>query len=429
MTTKLLIFGITGDLSTRKLLPALSKVVHAEGAGNLEIIGVSRRDVDAHELLQGSLGENDLEAKVRIFTMDLAQAAEYSRLKESVNLQDDEQLLVYLSVPPQSAAQIVDFLGEAEMNTPNVKLLFEKPFGIDLQSAEEVISRTARYYQEEQIYRIDHYLAKEMAQNIVALRGGNALFNHVWNGAAIESMELVALEEITIEGRAQFYEQAGALRDVLQGHLMQLLALVLMDIPGEFDWDKLPASRLGALEKLLPASPQKATRAQYNGYRDEANNAGSMVETFVSLVLESTDERWKNVPFTLTTGKALNKKSTEVRINFRKFHDAQSNCLVLRIQPNEGVEIELFTKKPGYEREFETRKLAFNYPEDTLLPDAYEQVLVDAIRSRKSLFTSSDEVLASWRVLQPLQAAWEMDDSSLKSYAVGASVDDILSQR
>jgi glucose-6-phosphate 1-dehydrogenase len=429
MKTKLLIFGITGDLSTRKLLPALSKIIHAETVDNVEIIGVSRRDVDAKELLQSSLGNTDLEKSVRIFTMDLARAEEYERLRESVNLGDDEQLLVYLSVPPQSAAQIVDFLGEAKMNTSNVKLLFEKPFGVDLQSAQEVIARTARYYQEAQIYRIDHYLAKEMAQNIVALRGGNALFNHVWNGEAIESMELVALEEITIEGRAQFYEQAGALRDVLQGHLMQLLALVLMDIPGKFDWDKLPSSRLAALEQLQPASPQKAVRAQYDGYRNEANNSGSMVETFVSVRLESTDERWKNVPFTLTTGKALNKKSTEVRINFRKFHDAQSNCLVLRIQPNEGVEIELFTKKPGYEREFETRTLAFNYPEDTLLPDAYEQVLVDAIRSRKSLFTSSEEVLTSWRLLQPLQTAWEMDNSSLKTYAVGASVDDILFQR
>jgi len=428
MKTKLLIFGITGDLSTRKLLPALRKIIQAETVGDVEIIGVSRRDVDTKELLQSSLGNTDLEKNVRIFTMDLARAEEYERLRESVDLNEDEQLLVYLSVPPQSAAQIVDFLGEAKMNTSNVKLLFEKPFGVDLLSAQEVIARTARYYQEEQIYRIDHYLAKEMAQNIVALRGGNALFNHVWNGEAIESMELVALEEITIEGRAQFYEQAGALRDVLQGHLMQLLALVLMDIPGRFDWDKLPSSRLAALEQLQPASSQKAVRAQYDSYRNEANNSGSMVETFVSVELESTDERWKNVPFTLTTGKALNKKSTEVRINFRKFHDAQSNCLILRIQPNEGVEIELFTKKPGYEREFETRKLAFNYPEDTQLPDAYEQVLVDAIRSRKSLFTSSDEVLASWRVLQPLQAAWEMDDSSLKTYAVGASVDDILFQ-
>jgi glucose-6-phosphate 1-dehydrogenase len=429
MKTKLLIFGITGDLGTRKLLPALSKIVHTETTSDIEIIGVSRRDVDAKELLQNSLGNTDLEKDVRIFTMDLAHVEEYDRLRESVNLGADEQLLVYLSVPPQSAAQIVDFLGEAKMNTSNVKLLFEKPFGVDLQSAQEVIARTARYYQEKQIYRIDHYLAKEMAQNIVALRGGNALFNHVWDGTAIESMELVALEEITIEGRAQFYEQAGALRDVLQGHLMQLLALVLMDVPGQFDWDKLPLNRLAALEQLLPVSPQKAIRAQYDGYRSEANNSNSMVETFVSLELESTDARWKNVPFTLTTGKALNKKSTEVRINFRKFHEAQSNCLVLRIQPNEGVEIELFAKKPGYEREFETRTLAFNYPEDTLLPDAYEQVLVDAIRSRKSLFTSSDEVLTSWRLLQPLQTAWEMDDGSLKTYAVGASVDDILSQR
>jgi glucose-6-phosphate 1-dehydrogenase len=151
-----------------------------------------------------------------------------------------------------------------------------------------------------------------------------------------------------------------------------------------------------------------------------------MVETFVSMQLTSRDPRWKNVPFTLTTGKAMNQKTTEIRVNFRKFHDTQRNRLILRIQPNEGVEIELFTKKPGYEREFETRKLTFNYAEDALLPDAYEQVIVDAIKSRKSLFTSGDEVLVSWRVLQPLQRAWEMDDTTLKTYTVQSSVSDVL---
>jgi glucose-6-phosphate 1-dehydrogenase len=426
MKTKLLIFGITGDLSTRKLLPALRSIIQTGDFDDLEIIGVSRREVDVAELLQGALSDDSLNERVAIFSMNLASRDDYYRLKERVALSSNEQLIVYLSVPPQSAAQIVDFLGEAGVNSPNVKLLFEKPFGVDLVSAQEVIARTARYYQEAQMYRIDHYLAKEMAQNIVALRGGNALFSHVWSGVAIESIELRALEEITIEGRAQFYEQTGALRDFVQGHLMQLLALVLMDIPHEFDWDKLPDARLAALQQLRPVNPEEAVRAQYKGYRGEANNAGSRVETFVSLMLHSTDERWKNVPLTLTTGKAMNQKSTEIRINFRKFHDGQSNCLICRIQPSEGVEIDLFTKKPGYEREFETRKLSFTYPEDTLLPDAYEHVITDAIRSRKSLFTSSEEVLASWRILQPLLDAWTMDDTSLNMYPVGASVDDIL---
>ncbi len=429
MKTKLLIFGITGDLSTRKLLPALNKIVGVPNSDPIEIIGVSRRDVDVHELLQQSIGDNVLTRQTTVFTMDLAEVSEYHRLRKAIALTSDEQLLVYLSVPPQSAAQIVDFLGEANINSSNVKILFEKPFGVDLTSAEEVIARTSRYFKEEQIYRIDHYLAKEMAQNIVALRGGNALFSHVWNNSAIESVELLALESLTIEGRAQFYEQAGALRDVIQGHLMQLLALILMDIPAEYNWDQLPAARLAALTQLIPADPKNVVRAQYDGYRTEANNAKSMVETFVSMQLTSEDPRWKNVPLTLTTGKAMDQKTTEIRVNFRKFHDTQRNRLILRIQPNEGVEIELFTKKPGYEREFETRKLTFNYDEDALLPDAYEQVIVDAIKSRKSLFTSGEEVLASWRVLQPIQRAWEMDDTTLGIYAVRSSVGDVLKKR
>ncbi|HEU4715237.1 MAG TPA: glucose-6-phosphate dehydrogenase [Candidatus Saccharimonadales bacterium] len=427
MKTKLLVFGITGDLSTRKLLPALSSILSSKNAPDVQIIGVSRREVNVGELLQSSLGNADLAKHISVFSMNLADFADYGKLKEYVALGDDEQLLVYLSVPPTAAAQIVDFLGQAGLNTPNVKLLFEKPFGVDLTSAEDVISRTARYYDEAQIYRIDHYLAKEMAQNIVAFRGGNALFGHVWNSDAIEKIEVVALEKIGVEGRASFYEQTGALRDVVQGHLMQLLALVLMEIPPNFDWDTLPKLRHAALVSVRPGDPRQAVRAQYEGYQHEVENPGSLTETFVSLHLASNDPRWKNVALVLTTGKALNKKATEVRVYFRKFHDAQSNCLVFKIQPDEGIEIELFTKQPGYERKFERQKLGFSYPEDTVLPDAYEQVLVDAILSQKSLFTSSEEVLASWRILQPILDSWGMADQPLFIYPKGSSTHTISS--
>lgn len=427
MKTKLLVFGITGDLSTRKLLPALRSILHAEESQDIQIIGVSRRDVDVNELLISSLGDAELAPFVSIFSMDLAHAADYGKLKDYIDLKADEQLLIYLSVPPTASAQIVDFLGQAGLTMPNVKLLFEKPFGVDLVSAKEVIERAARHFQEEQIYRIDHYLAKEMAQNIVAFRGGNALFSHVWNNAAIEKIEVMALEEIDVEGRAGFYEQTGALRDVVQGHLMQLLALVLMEIPPNFDWDMLPALRQSALGAIHPGDPRQAVRAQYEGYQQEVDNPGSLTETFVSLHLASDDVRWKDVALVLTTGKALNKKATEVRIYFRKFHDAQSNCLVFRIQPNEGIEIDLFTKKPGYERKFEHQKLGFSYPEDAVLPDAYEQVLVDAISSKKSLFTSSGEVLASWRILQPILDSWGMADQPLFIYPKGSSTHTISS--
>ena len=426
MKTKLLIFGITGDLSTRKLLPALQAITASGEFDNVSIIGVSRREVDVPELLNRSLGNNDLADRISIVTMSLAEGGDYARLKEEIALQDDEQLVVYLSVPPMAATQIVDFMGEAGINTPNVKILFEKPFGVDLASARDIITRTSRYYTEGQLYRIDHYLAKEMAQNIVAFRGRNALFSHIWNNNFIQSIEIIASEKIGIEGRAQFYEQTGALRDVVQGHLMQLLALTLMDIPHEFDWQELPKLRLKALEQLQPVDPDNVVRAQYDTYQDEVENPGSQTETFVSLNLESTQPRWLDVPIRLTAGKALAEKTTEVRIHLKKMHEAQSNCIVFKIQPDEGIRIELFAKKPGYAREFESRTLGFNFSEDETLPDAYEQVIVDAIHSRKSLFTSSEEVLRSWELLTGVQHAWDMDNDPLIRYEKESKVSTIV---
>lgn len=420
MKTKLLIFGITGDLSRRKLLPALAQMVRTGEFDELEIVGVSRREVAAKSLLAQ---QSELIGRTTIYTMNLAEATDYTRLRETLALQNDEQLLAYLSVPPGAAAQIVDFMGEAGLNTPNVKILFEKPFGVDLASAKDFIARSARYYHEDQLYRIDHYLAKEMAQDIVAFRGRNALFSHMWNNNFIQSIEVVASETIGIEGRGRFYEQTGALRDVVQGHLMQLLALVLMDVPHEFDWRELPELRLNALEQLQPADPANAFRAQYEGYQNEVDNPGSLTETFVSLRLASNQPRWLDVPIYLTAGKALAQKTTEIRIHLKKLHEAQSNTIVFRIQPNEGVEMELFTKRPGYDRTFETRHLALTFPEDTTFPDAYEQVLVDAIRSDKNLFTSSAEVIRSWEILAPIQQAWSMSNIPPTLYPKEANPD------
>lgn len=415
MRTKLVIFGVSGDLSRRKLLPALGSIVAAGEAGDLEIIGVSRR-----ELILGELFDEALLGQSSLFTMDMAAEAEYVRLKDHLDLDLDEQLIIYLSVPPAASRQIVSLLGAAGLTTPNVKLLLEKPFGVDLASAEDMLDHIGSYYGEEQVYRIDHYLAKEMAQNIVAFRAGNALFDYVWDSHAIESIEVVASESIGIEGRAQFYEQTGALRDVVQGHLMQLLALVLMDVPGELDWNAVPELRLAALHHIQAADPSNARRAQYIGYQLEAQNPGSMVETFVSLELVSRDPRWRGVKLKLATGKAMAEKSTEIRVNFKKSHELQRNRLIFRIQPNEGVEIDLVAKKPGYDRTLSARSLAFSYPEDEQLPDAYEQVLVDAIRSEKSLFTSGAEVRESWRILQPLLSEWEMDNHALSTYKQGS---------
>ena len=427
MTTKIIIFGITGDLSRRKLLPALSAIIAGGEGSDIEIIGVSRREVDVPALL-AEAGASELAARTRVVTMNLAERADYDRLRDDLALAEDDQLIAYLSVPPGASTQIVDFLGEAGLNSAKVKILFEKPFGVDLASAREMIARTGRYYREEQLYRIDHYLAKEMAQNIVAFRGGNALFGHIWNNNFVERIEVVAHETIGIEGRGQFYEQTGALRDLVQGHLMQLLALVLMDIPHEFDWDALPALRLRALEQLRPADPERAARAQYMGYQDEADNPGSLTETYARVELESEQPRWQGVPLVLETGKALAIKTTEIRITLKKLHEAQSNTIIFRIQPDEGVSVELYVKKPGYEREFVRRELGFGFAHDETLPDAYEHVLVDAMRERKNLFTEGAEVLESWRVLTPVQQAWGMDNTPLRQYAQGSDAGSIAAE-
>ncbi|MFZ1360654.1 MAG: hypothetical protein WAS27_01305 [Candidatus Saccharimonadales bacterium] len=424
MKTKLVIFGITGDLASRKLLPALSNIIMSDAEDELSIIGVSRRHVEAYQVL-GDYHDN-LGRTTSLFTMDVAHPDEYIRLREYIDPTDDEQLLFYLAVPPESSVNIVEGLGAAGLNAPNCKLLLEKPFGTDYASARDMNNHIDRYFSEAQVYRIDHYLAKEMAQNILTFRGRNALFAHIWNNAVIERIEVIALESIDIEGRAHFYEQTGALRDVVQGHLLQLLSLVLLEIPDDLNWERLPERRLQALQQVGLADPSQAARGQYDSYRDEVGNPDSTTETFVSVSLTSHDPRWHGVPLALTTGKSLDRKKTEIRIHFNKTHDTQSNFLIFRIQPNEGIEIDLVTKKPGYEHEFETRALSFEYPVDERLPDAYEQVLVDAIASRKSLFASSSEVLRAWEIIAPLQQAWQGNATDLRYYAPGAKARSII---
>ena len=351
MKTKVVIFGITGDLSRRKLLPALKKIVASRAVGDLEIIGVSRNELDI-----ASLVGPELQPLTRSVTMDLVSPKDYQKLKKVVSPKANEQTLIYLSVPPTAATRIADQLGEAGINGERVKLLFEKPFGLDFESAKDIVERTSRYFSEEQMYRIDHYLAKEMAQNIVAFRANNAIFRQLWGGRGIEKIEITAYETIGIVGRAQFYEQTGALRDVLQGHLMQLLALILMDVPSRLDWSAVPDLRLQALRQIQPANPVKSVRAQYREYRQEVSIPASQVETFVRVELESISSNWENVPLVLSTGKSLNRKETEIIVYFKKGHVEQANTLRFKIQPGEGIEINLFTKKPGYERITEPQK-------------------------------------------------------------------------
>lgn len=420
-STKLIIFGISGDLAQRKLLPALDEIFSVDEFDDVSIVGVSRRDITLPERVS-----ERVRTRTTLFRMDMAEPNDYIRLKNEV-VATAKSAIVYLAVPPLAVGQIVRMMGEAGLNTPNVKVLFEKPFGVDYASSVEMNALISTYFSPEQTYRIDHYLAKEMAQNIVMFRRSNALLARVWNAESIEAIEVVAAEKIGIEGRAEFYEQTGALRDVLQGHMMQLLSLATMDIPHDFSWDQLPALRLAALTSLEAADPREAVRAQYDDYQQEVKNPGSTTETFVAATFHSRAATWQGVPLRLITGKALHEKSTEIRVYFRKTHDAQTNCLKFRIQPNEGVSILLHVKKPGYTRDLEEHTLAFSYPENTRLPDAYEQVLVDSIRAEQSLFTSGEETIESWRVLQPLLDHWAMDDT-IQTYKRGTSAAEIVKE-
>lgn len=420
MHTKLVIFGVTGDLSRRKLLPALRRVVDGLEDDTIELVGISRQtDIDTDKLF------GDLAPMSTLFSLDLADVADYRKLATQLHSTPCDQIVIYLSVPPLAVVPIVERLGQVRLNGKEVKLLLEKPFGIDQHSADEAVKHIAQHFDESQLYRIDHYLAKEMAQNIVAFRGGNALFANTWNNQFIEKIEIIASEKIGIEGRQEFYEQTGALRDVLQGHLMQLLALSTMQLPSVVDWDALPLARYEFLTSLTPADPLESVRAQYDTYQQEVDNPGSPVETFVGVTLYSTLPQWQGVEFVLVTGKALAVKTTEIRVYFRKTNVSQPNRLVFRIQPSERITLELFAKKPGYERQLEPKDLSFRYPPDVVLPEAYEQVLVDAIRSHKSTFASSPEILESWRVLQPLLDAWAMNDEPLATYQKGTDIAEV----
>lgn len=394
MKTLLVIFGITGDLSTRKLLPALSHIVNADDAPALGVLGVSRRAVDIHQIVMDSAQDERLARITNLVTMDMAQLDDYEQLKKAIADSGADQTLIYLSVPPGAAAQIVDMLGEAGINTPSTRILFEKPFGFDLASAQEFLDRTSRYFDEEQLYRIDHYMAKEVSAELLRLRRGADARHHHWSAENVASVTIVASEAIDIEGRADFYEQTGALRDFIQGHLLQLLSLILMTRPA-LDVS-LAQQRLKALQHIQPVNADQSLRAQYEGYQDDAQNPGSTVETYVALQLESDDENWRGVPIRLVTGKALHEKRSYVEVTY----------------------------KDGTSDVFEEERVL---PEGGRALDAYERVLLEAIAGRKELFTSGDEVLRAWEILAPLQYAWGMSSESLPVYKKGAQALDPFS--
>ena len=437
--TIIVIVGISGDLSRRKLLPALNQIALADALPEqYKILGVTRQDnLAVTNLLQATTKSTLISDHLELLAMDLTEVADYAKLADRLLAMEKEfgepaQRLFYLAVPPQISRPIIECLGLSGLSkVENTKLLLEKPFGVDLASAQELVEHINLYFKPHQVYRIDHYLAKETAQNIIVFRQDNSLFKRTWNKDFIERIEIIATEAIGIEGRSIFYEQTGALRDLVQSHLLQLAALTLMDVPLGRQFTDIPERRLAALKNLhLPTDLPitfSVKRGQYDGYQLEAKNIGSTVETFTSITLESDDPKWRGVPIVLTTGKALDKKFTGIRILYKKDESHEANELILRLQPDEGIELCLWAKQPGYDYKVEQHPLKFTFQEYyTTLPEAYEQVLFNAINSDYSLFASSEEVLETWKIIDPIQKAWEMSADDLVTYKIGDSADKVL---
>lgn len=449
--TIIVIFGVTGDLSKRYLLPALYRLFKDDLLhDNTRVLGLTRQEMSADELFgQVELCINEIDnvcdptalkimrERTEIMRFDPNAADNYPELLQRLNGIEDTvgmcmNRLYYLSIPPKVFTEVVHNLGAAGLNgscqhgKAQTRLLVEKPFGHDLASAQMLIEHTDAVFREEQVYRIDHYLAKETVQNILSFRLHNPIFTDVWSARYIQSIAVTAYEKIGIEGRVNFYEGLGALRDLIQSHLLQLVAITTMDLPSRLDGEHVHRARQMLLESVAPADPWLAHRAQYDDYRSEVGNPDSVTETFAQLSLQIDNERWQGMPVTITTGKGLKEKRTDIVMTFTNPHDASNatNTLTFRLQPNEGIHLQLRVKRPGFVDELQDAVMDFSYDEafgdHTEHPAAYERVLVDAVRGDRTLFATSGEVLASWRIIEPIIQAWNNNADGMQTYVSGS---------
>jgi len=437
------VFGGTGDLMSRKLLPAVHELARRRRLGErVCILAVARRaEMDdrnyrdwAHRALEQAgvaVSEEWCGRCLHYFSLGEGEPADYRRLGERIaGLEEDHDLggnrVYYLALPPAAFAPTVTGLGTAGLaGSPGwTRLVVEKPFGHDLASARELNALIHRHFPEEQVYRIDHYLGKETVQNLLVFRFGNTVFEDLWNRDRIESVQITAAENVGLEGRAGFYETAGALRDVVQNHLLQVLALVAMEIPMAFRAEDVSSEKLKVLRAVRIPQPEDVIWGQYTagragdadvrGYRQEPGVApDSKTETYVALRLRLDAWRWQGVPFYLRTGKRLGSKLTQIVISFRRppvcLFESMGSCLLNRtelkitLQPREGFSLNIDVKSPGEPMSLQRVPLRFSYADAFgKLPDAYETLLLDVILGDRTLFVHADETEASWRICDPL---------------------------
>jgi glucose-6-phosphate 1-dehydrogenase len=437
------IFGATGDLARRKILPALWQL-HTQGftKHGLVILGVTRDDniedvrfrqiaVDAVIAAAPTSDLAAVQAWAEHFVFFQDVDDDFSVLVERIEKLEHDFLLpqnrsFYLSLPPTVFPTTIERLGAVGLNKSEgwTRLVIEKPFGRDLASARALNALIHKWFDESQVYRIDHYLGKETVQNLIVFRFANAMFEALWNRDHVESVMITVAEELGVEGRAGYYETAGALRDMVQSHLTQLLALVAMDVPAGLDAPSIRAEKLKVLRSIRPIAPDDGVLGQYEpgvvngkdtpGYREEHGVApDSRTETFAALTLHVESWRWQGVPFYLRTGKRMLRRLTEIEIKFRRapvwmFRSMRSdelhrNTLLVTLQPNEGFSLFFDVKSPGEPFRIRRLPLHFNYDEEfTALPEAYQTLILDLLCGDQTLFVHAAEVEASWALYAPL---------------------------
>jgi glucose-6-phosphate 1-dehydrogenase len=462
--TTLTIFGVTGDLAHRKLLPAIYNLAH-EGAlpERFNLIGAARRDVsdgDFREQARNSIRDfsrrapdeqvlDKLLERIRYVSCPFDDAGGYQRIRDSIERLDAEgdaplNRVYYLSTAPEYFPVITEKLKEAGLNyhrDVDVRAVIEKPFGTDLASALELQSVVSGAFREQQVFRIDHYLGKETVQNVMAFRFANYMFEPLWNRNYIDHIQITAAEDIGIGSRAGYYDQAGALRDLVQNHMLQLLALVCMEPPASFEANKVRDEKVKVLQAIEPMTPEDVAELTVRGQYGPGVSAGDEVpgyleeegvETYAALRLEVHNWRWAGVPIVLRTGKRLARKVTEIAVVLKPiphlaFQSSGSvgvrqNQLVLTVQPNEGVSLSLGAKIPGTKMRIRPVNMEFLYGTAFMSqsPEAYERLIIDAMRGDATLFTRDDETLAQWAIIDPILQAWHADSQHpLATYAAG----------
>jgi glucose-6-phosphate 1-dehydrogenase len=460
--TDIVLFGARGDLSRRKLFPALYQLDKADLlSDDTRIAGVARQDLETAdfvekmgETLKTNLGDDwdekiwsRFKKRIEYIRIEFSEKDQFCALREWAD--ESRTLIFYMATPPSMFGIICQHLDEANCIDSKARIVLEKPIGHDLQSSKEVNDTVGEFFPESNIYRIDHYLGKETVQNLLALRFANRIIHSQWDNSCIDHIQITAAETVGIEGRWTYYDGVGQLRDMVQNHLLQLLSMVAMEPPNKVEADEIRAEKVKLLRAMTPIDrdnvADQAVRGQYSagwisgepvvGYMEEEGAAedSSNTETFVALKVFVDNWRWAGVPFYLRTGKRMKEKVTQIVITYKEnphaiFSDEDSeanNRLVIRLQPNEGIQLEMLSKKQCMKErsslEKRTLNLDFLNPdEEGRIVDAYERLLLEVLNGDQWLFVSRDEVEASWQWCDDLLEAWSEKKLGTKSYSAGS---------